>query len=68
MIPNEYEITSKSKFCSRNVRNFAKSRNMEGKPLGKHALSNVFYENYGSGLQTAFFDGFNVLLSFVAEK
>ena len=26
MTPNEYEITSKSKFCTRNVRNLTKSQ------------------------------------------
>ena len=37
--------------------------------LRKHIFSNsLFSKNVVFALQTAFFDGFNVLLSFLAEK
>ena len=66
---NHLEISSKSQFWIRHVQNWTKSRNMEGKPSGKHAFFKcIFMKNIIFALQTMFFDGFNVLMSFLAEK
>ena len=41
----------------------------EGNPPGKHTCLNALLrKNDVCGLQTTFFDGFNVLMSFLAEK
>ena len=41
----------------------------EGNPPGKHIFLNAFQrKNVILGLQTAFFDGFNVILSSLAEN
>ena len=41
----------------------------EGNPPGKHIFFKCFFtKNVIVGLQTVFFDGFNVLMSFLAQK
>ena len=66
---NHLDISLKIKFWTRSVRNWTNSRNMEGKPSGKHIFLMHFSKtDVTFGLQTAFFDGFNVLMSFLAEK
>ena len=41
---NHLDISSKTQFWIRSVRNWTKSRDMEGKPSGKHIFFNAFYE------------------------
>ena len=77
---NHYEITSKSQFWTRNVENSTKSRksDMSGRTAAvgravaggrrrSPAVGAGFSKIVGFGLQTAFFDGFNVFFTFLAE-
>ena len=59
---NHLEISSKSQFWIRNVE--VRRKHKENIPFLKY----IFMNNIFFCLQTTFFDGFNVFLSFLAEK